>query len=556
MEEEDYNELSGDLPKKLLQGFSIPKIKKPEINILGEREPEKEEDENPTVLEDSNSWSSSAKQLEKSSINSRKRSFQEVAITRSWANEYDKPIPEDLLKLCLENECKICGVQITTFLIRQQHYTGAKHEKRVKIELEEIYKQNDEESMPKKKKVEKNVFNPDDFLRRMESQVNRTSSHISKEPTLGEFKLSKWFEDWSKSWDLPIPSEIISMCSSTKCSICEISFKGVLEAKSHFGGKKHGDKFKACLDAFCQQKGITAPQKIGEGTRLKEDFCKICKVELSSSTMARIHFDGKRHINNMKSVSVQGEDKEYSVPSDDLKSVLEEAVVEDGMDGTWGETPTDCKLKICQEIDSKPSLIEPSLKYNEENEFFCNICNIRLSSQVTYNDHINGKSHKKKVNCGNQTNGFFCQLCGITMTGQQTYDAHISGKLHAKKLAAKVSQEKTFPDFENNLVITSQDLSEDMKTEAPDNTMNITLTPNQLHCKVCDLILNSQITYDVHISGKNHKKRLNSTINASDTYFCHLCRIELNGKSCYEAHLSGKPHAKKLAAQNACNLSS
>jgi len=397
--------------------------------------------------------------------------------------------------------------------------------------------------------VEENVFNPDDFLRRMESQVNRTS-HI-----IGEFKLSQWFDDWSKSWDLPIPSEILSMCSSTKCSICETSFNSVPEAKSHFGGKKHGDKFKACLDAFCHQKGITAPQKIGEGTKLKEDYCKICKVELSSSTMARIHYDGKRHIKNMKSVSIKDEDKEKSVQSDDLKSVLEEAVVEDGMDGTWGETHSDNKLKKYQEIDTKSSSIEPSPKSNEQSEFFCNICNIRLSSQVTYNDHINGKSHKKKVDCGNQTNGsFLCQLCGITMTGQQTYDAHINGKLHAKKLAAKGSQEKTVPDLESNLDIASQDLSKDMKAQDPDYTMNITLTPNQLHCKVCDLILNSQITYDVHISGKNHKKRLNSTINVSDTFSCQVCRIQLNGKSCYEAHLSGKPHAKKLAAQNACNL--
>merc|ERR1719483_2038160 len=118
--------------------MAMPSVEASEIkpNVTGETTEEQ-------------TWSSAATPFVKSE--KKKRTFREMSGSKSWAESYDKPIPKSILDLCLDNECKICGVQILNFLLRRDHYEGSKHEKKVRLELNELYG-NSEESPPKKKK--------------------------------------------------------------------------------------------------------------------------------------------------------------------------------------------------------------------------------------------------------------------------------------------------------------------------------------------------------------------------------------------------------------------
>ena len=59
---------------------------------------------------------------------------------REWTQLYDRAMPESILNLCLENECKLCKATLKHAVMAKQHFEGKTHAKNVNLELEEIYK--------------------------------------------------------------------------------------------------------------------------------------------------------------------------------------------------------------------------------------------------------------------------------------------------------------------------------------------------------------------------------------------------------------------------------
>merc|ERR1712203_1207028 len=82
---------------------------------------------------------------------------------------YDRAMPESILNLCLENECKLCKASLKHEVMAKQHFEGKAHAKNVNLELEEIYKATGD---PKPKRI-------DGGQKKKRSKVN----HI-KTPTL------------------------------------------------------------------------------------------------------------------------------------------------------------------------------------------------------------------------------------------------------------------------------------------------------------------------------------------------------------------------------------
>jgi len=70
---------------------------------------------------------------------------------REWTQLYDRSMPESILNLCLENECKLCKATLKHAVMAKQHFEGKTHAKNVNLELEEIYKATGE---PKPKRID------------------------------------------------------------------------------------------------------------------------------------------------------------------------------------------------------------------------------------------------------------------------------------------------------------------------------------------------------------------------------------------------------------------
>jgi hypothetical protein len=454
-----------------------------------------------------------------------------------------------VLDLCLEHECKICGVQITNFLQRKDHYQGSKHDKKVALELNEIF-ENSDEIPSKKPKIDLNL-SAEMFLKKIENEVSRDTSNL----TMGDFKLLAWQKEWLEGWDLPLPPQIISMCRITKCDICDTTFTSVIMAQAHFEGKNHEKKLKVRLATFCQQYGLETPKRLADTAPLNETFCSLCDVQLSSAIMARLHYAGKQHTKKREKAGIEGviEDEtgrfgigggfyknasqQNEVEGDDLKEVLQSAAGEDGMDGTWA----DIKLKEQQTFQSE---VRPNFSSNHTtknvNQFFCQMCNLDLTSQADYDSHINGKNHKKKENLMNPQRDAIKQE-GIEgnnfkeVLKSATADEDINGTWANVKL----KQQQTF----------QSEVSPNVSFSFPIKEFNPFL------CKICNIDLSSQANYNSHINGKSHKKKENSLDQTQNgEFFCDVCNIQVTSQVTFEAHIRGKQHAKKAGGPERHNF--
>jgi len=67
----------------------------------------------------------------------------EVAVApvyhREWCAQYDRPMTEAILKLCLVSACNLCKISVKSPMMGKQHYEGKVHAKNVNLELDELY---------------------------------------------------------------------------------------------------------------------------------------------------------------------------------------------------------------------------------------------------------------------------------------------------------------------------------------------------------------------------------------------------------------------------------
>ena len=463
----------------------------------------------------------------------KKRTFEEISISRAWAKDYDKIIPESLMEQCGEDLCNICQVDMTSSSQRRQHYEGSRHEKKVNQLLGKLFSEA-EADIPKKRKLA--VTRDGDeaaelFLKKIESQVERDPSKV----TFGDMKLDSWQSEWVLQWDCPLPPAIVSLCRLSKCDLCNLTFTSVLMARSHFQGKNHDKKLRAALEQYCGKYGLQVPRKHEDKPVEFERFCRLCQVDLTSDSMARLHFAGKKHVDKqLKMMSGRAtssasatEDPtgrfsigaafarnmkapDFSKDADeDVKQSLQAATAEDGLDGSWGGGGGGAGNNPVPLM----SLQVPHPYDNKSDNFYCPLCKVRLESKLVYDQHVAGKAHKKKqtgsgVNCGE----FRCELCNLTLTSKVVYEDHVRGKQHQKKVAGGGEGGQG----------------------------------GQHSCDICLVTCSTQDQLESHLGGKSHQKKAASRSQGPGGFKCAVCNICTTDQNGLTQHLNGKSHQSML----------
>lgn len=194
--------------------------------------------------------------------------------------------------------------------------------------------------------------------------------------------------------------------------------------------------------------------------------------------------------------------------------------------------------KTSNQTDNK--IINTNNNANDDKSFYCEPCNLKLNSKLIYKQHLEGIKHKKKLN-------------QIELINQYN------------------KEQSVFNNINLNTTLNNQNA-------------NLTTTKNQptFRCDYCDLSLTSQINYDQHMSGRNHRKKVEllsrnnnqpnhspSSItiqsliqsatnqdqnNNNNSYNCGICQMSMSGKDQLAAHLIGKKHMKKLSSLNSSNF--
>lgn len=553
---EDYDDCYAVQPKddplkKALEGFSIPKLDpeekkiEPKTKSLTDTINEKLLSMSSTSASDQNGSPSSGQK--KNFCAGRKRTFEEIPRHQSWAEEYQPRLPDDIMLLCSSDRCDLCGVDITSSVLRDAHYQGSKHEKKVKARLLVLFPE--EASRPKKARVDSStdsgVAAALNFLKKIENQVDRDPTRA----TYGDMKLEEWQKIWMEKWDRPLPPAIVAMCRIVKCDICEACFNSGVMAKSHYEGKNHEKKLRACLELYCNKHGLELPRRVTSQAeasfRDSDNMCSLCDVELTSESMANIHYAGRKHIDKklkqMASLSTisasedktgrfgigsgflkQEGDTRDNKSNDDLKDALSKAATEDGMDGRWGETESKPVALMSLDLENpKNNKFSPPkklpLKPPDPGNYSCDVCKLGcLGNRQQWEAHINGKAHQKKL----ASETFHCEDCNVTSPNQSAHEMHIRGKAHARKRDA--GEERV----EGECGMVEVDHC---------NTFCDILIGGKLNCDLCMVTCTDEEQFKKHIEGKKHQAKCKS--KSQSIFKCSVCNVTTTDQNGLNMHL-------------------
>ena len=161
-----------------------------------------------------------------------------------------------------------------------------------------------------------------------------------------------------------------------------------------------------------------------------------------------------------------------------------------------------------------------------EQTFYCEVCKISCTGEMTYNEHLKGQQHRRKkaaasseVPAGVNPVLTYCELCNVPCPGPEAYQAHIDGNKHKKVLALHTKMGKPIP--EHSPVPVSK--------LAPETSGS---TP----------VLGTPI---LNLKEGGFLSSTNAGVNPVLTY-CELCNVPCSGPEAYQAHIDGVKHKRVL----------
>ena len=198
-----------------------------------------------------------------------------------------------------------------------------------------------------------------------------------------------------------------------------------------------------------------------------------------------------------------------------------------------------------------------SNKTNVATTFHCQVCNVSCQTDVHFAQHMNGGRHKKQVARfknkphsplllgsvnDTQSTGFYCQVCCITSSSERDYQQHINGKKHKKRVArlgtAAAAVMGSAGSLPPPLLPNGKDddatgvKGMDKKEEAVQNHINQqTEDQRRYQCPVCLIENNSQVMtamYDqdelrAHME-QNHNHSSLAVNDGTSVTICHVLR--------------------------------
>ena len=256
----------------------------------------------------------------------------------------------------MEFYCEVCDVEVTSIVALQDHFAGAKHQKRLKqvgldVDLTDLVKG---PSNPELKRKLLRCKLCDVIVRGSEMLVHtRCATHQEKMQFFDngdqddDEDESIWFNEVAINPD----SFLKSLDDGFHCDLCGVTLPSNDLFRKHLEGKRHQKRLRW---EFLEQ----TEDDHGDSNQMQY-WCKICNIFCTSKEALDKHFLGKKHAKMLKSKGV----------------VSEENGSEDGMDSASAKQDD----------------------YGDSNQvqFWCRICNIYCTCQDALDKHLVGKKHAK-----------------------------------------------------------------------------------------------------------------------------------------------------------------
>ncbi|KAG8199568.1 hypothetical protein JTE90_009407 [Oedothorax gibbosus] len=382
------------------------------------------------------------------------------------------------------------------------------------------------------------------------------------------------------------------MNSDFNCSICGISCTGLESFLQHKNSAKHQKKV-----AFHQagSTNLTMESTLADNN-LQLFSCNLCNVQLRGFGSFHDHVNSLQHADMVRMTS-------------------------SGNITTQNQSEATPEKTDIAEVNtvSNPGT---SLPYEGYNSFLgsyghCVICKMQFSGPEQQQQHLAGKSHKKKLKLlelsaqitqteggsakndipnGSTSSDIKCETCQLLFSGPIPYQQHLVGEGHRKKtmqrelMAVKLSfdtvdSDKIMPFIQIQEKATGNDtiLCPKEKGSCIDSEDNQPFAK----CTFCDTEFTGPESYQLHVESIEHQAKIRITVDSDKIPFiqnleaagndtilcpnekrscmdsednqpfakCTICNMEFTGPEPYQLHVESIEHQKKIGIQpNSVNV--
>ncbi|XP_035221335.1 zinc finger protein 346-like [Stegodyphus dumicola] len=323
-----------------------------------------------------------------------------------------------------------------------------------------------------------------------------------------------------------------------ECDVCDIDFKSVKSYEQHLKSKKHNKMLgkKKLKENFKKLNELEDNNEHDDENEEEEDSeysCDICEKIFNEFSQYRAHMKGQVHSKNLKRLKLKE------------------------------------KLKDMEEfIDSFVKNYEDDDELLEKPFAHCTACQKSFSGPENYHQHLRSAAHEKKrkqqvlleklkkdnpdiKSEDNEDDEYFCEVCDKFFTGLIPYFTHMESAVHKKELKrAKIAE----------------DLKEFYVRDDEDG---------KFVCKECKKPFSDPVSLKIHLLNKDHeKKKSKSDIMALlsshpeiilvksseysdeegetsendeedyDFLICNICHLSFNGVRNAQEHVRSKKHLK------------
>lgn len=89
-----------------------------------------------------------------------------------------------------------------------------------------------------------------------------------------------------------------------------------------------------------------------------------------------------------------------------------------------------------------PRVKKPPRPPVDPSQFFCETCNITCGGPAAWQEHLVGKSHKRKEETAKSAqqahsgkSNYKCDICNVSCTGKDSFETHVNGVKHSRASA-------------------------------------------------------------------------------------------------------------------------
>nr|CAD7404583.1 unnamed protein product [Timema poppensis] len=140
-----------------------------------------------------------------------------------------------------------------------------------------------------------------------------------------------------------------------------------------------------------------------------------------------------------------------------------------------------------------------------------------------------------------------CELCSVIINSSIQGKLHYGGKIHKKKVSKFLTtwSAKTGSPVPQHLIGGSKNKE--------------LVVVEQMHCKVCNVHLDSHQKMESHYMGRKHRTALKRKAQDPNAFVCEACQVTTTCQDQLNMHLDGARHRKTMLKKlqfEGCNLNS